>query len=78
MTTAVSIACDPDCPPSFEADPVWYRRIEYPRDLARGYDGHEDQASPGWFEVELPIDGVSELTGRLHVLPRHWQVYPGA
>lgn len=29
-------------------------------------------------EVELPIDGVSELTGRLHVLPRHWQVYPGA
>jgi sulfate transport system ATP-binding protein len=29
-------------------------------------------------EVELPVDGVAELTGRLHVLPRHWQVYPGA
>lgn len=29
-------------------------------------------------EVELPTDGVTELTGRLHVLPRHWQVYPGA
>lgn len=29
-------------------------------------------------EVELPVDSVAELTGRLHVLPRHWQVYPGA
>jgi len=28
-------------------------------------------------EVELPVDGAAELTGRLHVLPRHWQVYPG-
>ncbi|HVR28346.1 MAG TPA: amylo-alpha-1,6-glucosidase [Thermoanaerobaculia bacterium] len=37
----------------FEADPVWYRRIEYQRDLIRGYDGHEDQWSPGWFDLPL-------------------------
>ncbi len=39
----------------FEADPVWYRRIEYTQDLAQGFDCHEDNASPGWFELPLPI-----------------------
>lgn len=29
-------------------------------------------------EVELPVDGMTELSGRLHVLPRHWQIYPAA
>lgn len=37
----------------YEADPVWYRGIEYQADLARGYDGHEDQFSPGVFHVSL-------------------------
>ena len=37
----------------FEADPLWYRRIEYQRDLIRGYEGHEDQWSPGWFDLPL-------------------------
>ncbi|MFN0244304.1 MAG: amylo-alpha-1,6-glucosidase [Planctomycetota bacterium] len=37
----------------FEADPVWYRGFEYQADLARGYDGHEDQFSPGMFHVAL-------------------------
>ena len=37
----------------FEADPVWYKRVEYQSDLARGYDGHEDNLSPGWFEVPI-------------------------
>ncbi|RDV05301.1 sulfate/molybdate ABC transporter ATP-binding protein [Undibacter mobilis] len=27
-------------------------------------------------EVELPVDAVAELAGRLHFLPRHWQVFP--
>jgi predicted glycogen debranching enzyme len=40
----------------FEADPLWYRQIEYQRDLIRGYDGHEDQWSPGWFDVPLESD----------------------
>ena len=43
----------------FEADPLWYRQIEYQRDLVRGYDGHEDQWSPGWFD--LPLRSESEL-----------------
>jgi predicted glycogen debranching enzyme len=40
----------------FEADPVWYRQVEYQRDLIRGYDGHEDQWSPGWFDLPLLDD----------------------
>ena len=43
----------------FEADPLWYRQIEYQRDLIRGYDGHEDQWSPGWFD--LPLESDREL-----------------
>ncbi len=37
----------------FDADPLWYRRVEYQKDLARGYDGHEDQFSPGTLLVPL-------------------------
>jgi len=37
----------------FEPDPVWYRGIEYAADLARGYDGHEDQFSPGRLALRL-------------------------
>lgn len=40
----------------FEADPVWYRSIEYARDLERGYDGHEDQFCPGRLLVQLTED----------------------
>jgi predicted glycogen debranching enzyme len=45
--------------PRFAADPVWYRRIEYTADLARGYDGHEDQFSPG--ELRLPLESGVEI-----------------
>jgi predicted glycogen debranching enzyme len=37
----------------FEADPLWYRNLQYGHDLARGYEGHEDQFSPGFWDVEL-------------------------
>jgi len=37
----------------FETDPIWYRQLEYTRDLERGYDGHEDQFSPGRFLLPL-------------------------
>lgn len=37
----------------FEADPVWYRQIEYPADIARGYESREDQFSPGVLHVGL-------------------------
>lgn len=37
----------------FHADPVWYRRIEYPIDLERGYDSYEDQFSPGSFDLQV-------------------------
>ena len=38
----------------FEADPVWYRQVEYRADLARGYDGHEDLFSPGTWRLQVP------------------------
>jgi predicted glycogen debranching enzyme len=38
---------------SFEADPVWFRGLEYQVDLARGYDGHEDNFSPGKIAATL-------------------------
>ncbi len=37
----------------FEADPCWYRQIEYSADIARGYEGREDNWSPGTFHVAL-------------------------
>jgi predicted glycogen debranching enzyme len=40
-------------------DPVWYRNIEYTADIARGYDGHEDQFSPA--VVSARLEEGSEL-----------------
>lgn len=40
----------------FDADPLWYRGIEYRAELERGYDGHEDQFSPGVFRLPLSVD----------------------
>jgi hypothetical protein len=40
-------------PWTFAAAPVWYRRVEYPVDLARGYDGHEDTFAPGVLTLTL-------------------------
>jgi predicted glycogen debranching enzyme len=37
----------------FEADPCWYRQIEYRADSARGYEGREDNWTPGTFHVAL-------------------------
>ena len=43
---------------AYEADPVWYRSIEYQAELRRGFPGHEDQFSPGRIEVPLPENGA--------------------
>jgi predicted glycogen debranching enzyme len=37
----------------FEADPVWYRGIEYTADKERGCDAHEDNFSPGVLHVHF-------------------------
>lgn len=42
---------------SYEADPVWYRRLQYLRDLERGYPAEEDQFSPGLIQFRLPAEG---------------------
>jgi len=38
---------------SFEAEPLWFRGIEYSVDIERGYDGHEDNFAPGTFVLRL-------------------------
>jgi predicted glycogen debranching enzyme len=40
-------------PAHFEVDPLWYKNIEYPADIARGYEGIEDNFTPGVFHVAL-------------------------
>jgi predicted glycogen debranching enzyme len=40
-------------PWTFAAAPVWYRRVEYRVDLARGYEGHEDTFNPGVLTLTL-------------------------
>ncbi len=37
----------------FVAAPDWYKDFEYTEELARGYEGHEDLLTPGYFEMEL-------------------------
>ncbi|MCY2961000.1 MAG: glycogen debranching enzyme N-terminal domain-containing protein [Planctomycetota bacterium] len=44
-------------PFEFTSEAVWYRGLEYTSDLQRGYPGHEDQFSPGAFEIVL-ADGA--------------------
>ncbi len=53
----ITVMVDGELNGRFDADPVWYRQVEYQQDLARGYDGHEDQFSPGWFSLPLPRGG---------------------
>lgn len=52
-----AIAITTSAPSRFEVDPLWYKGIEYPIDLSRGYEGHEDAFTPGEFHVALE-DGV--------------------
>ena len=37
----------------FVAAPDWYYNIEYRKELARGYEGHEDLLCPGYFEFKI-------------------------
>lgn len=37
----------------FVPAPDWYYNFEYQQDIARGYDGHEDLLTTGYFECEL-------------------------
>ena len=37
----------------FVPAPDWYYNFEYQQDLARGYEGHEDLMTTGYFETEL-------------------------
>ena len=47
-------ACRPASPKAeFVPAPDWYYDFEYQQDLARGYGGHEDLLTTGYFEMEL-------------------------
>jgi predicted glycogen debranching enzyme len=38
---------------AYRHEPVWYRRFEYEQERERGFECHEDLASPGVFEYDL-------------------------
>ncbi len=44
-------------PSELQSDPLWYERVEYAQELERGYDGHEDQWSPGILRARLEPGG---------------------
>jgi predicted glycogen debranching enzyme len=51
--------------------PDWYRGIEYPKELERGYDFNEDLYVPGYFEMDIKMGesivfsaGISEIQSR--------------
>jgi predicted glycogen debranching enzyme len=50
---AVTLAVTPSSGGGFEADATWFQGLEYSDDIRRGYDGHEDQWSPGELRVAL-------------------------
>ena len=54
----------------FDGDPVWYRNLEYKTDLERGYDGREDNFSPGLFRVRLRPGESSIVAASLREPPR--------
>ncbi|MEI7879445.1 MAG: amylo-alpha-1,6-glucosidase [bacterium] len=62
--------------PAFEAQPVWYRNLEYFMEAERGYDYHEDCFCPGTLELNLPLDGrviVSASLASQQTLPALWE-----
>ena len=40
-------------PSEFVAVPDWYYNFEYAEEIARGYPGHEDLLTPGYFELDI-------------------------
>jgi len=46
-------------------DPLWYRKIQYLRDLERGYPGEEDQFSAGLLKFRLEGPGSAILAASL-------------
>ena len=62
--------------PVFEAQPVWYRNLEYFMEAERGYDYREDCFCPGALEVTLPPQGsviVSASLSSQQNLPALWE-----
>lgn len=50
----------------FIPEPLWYRNLEYSADLERGYEGTEDQASPGLFRAAFSAQGEILVAASLH------------
>ncbi len=52
--------------PAFEAEPLWYRGLDYTADRRRGYPSSEDQFTPGVLRIPFASDGsivVAATTG---------------
>lgn len=53
----------------FMGSPDWWRRFEYPEDLARYSDHQEDMWTPGTFEIELEPGATTYITCAVGSLP---------
>lgn len=47
--------------------PDWYYNVEYTREIMRGYEGHEDLFSPGYFEFPIAVSETVIFTAGLEV-----------
>ena len=60
----------------FFPSPVWYRHVEYAREMERGFPFQEDLFSPGMFEIDFPKGAellVSASTTELSDLDPIWE-----
>ncbi len=65
--------CDGDF--EFFPAPCWYREFEYPEEMRRGFDAHEDLFCPGVFEIAIPKGSevlLSASLGEQSVLADAW------
>jgi len=57
-------------PAAFVFQPVWYKNIEYSKEMERGYPYKEDLYVPGYFELEIQKgESVYFAGGDLEILP---------
>ena len=62
------------CENGFEARPDWYRNVEYPCEVERGYPANEDLFTPGCFLLPLSLQQPVYFSAGLHVMENPGQM----
>ncbi|MFR9651103.1 MAG: glycogen debranching enzyme N-terminal domain-containing protein [Rikenellaceae bacterium] len=58
----------------FVPAPDWYNNFEYERELERGYEGHEDLITPGYFETMLRVGESVIFSASTEMMPSSQQL----